>query len=1359
MNNNENHFVVGIGASAGGLDAVQQLFDNLPDNTGMAFVIIQHLSPDFKSLMPELLAKHTKMKIFTAQDKQLIKPNCIYLNERSKNLQIKGSKLMLLDKATKGNLNLPIDIFFHSLGQECLDKSLGVILSGTGSDGSRGIKTIKEAGGTILVQEPSSAQFDGMPNSAIATNLTDFVLTPEEIAIKLILLSSKRLDLQSVSTDSLNHEKAFDSILELIYKNSGINFKKYKNNTLLRRLEKRLSVHNIETLAEYLILIKNNQQERATVYQEFLIGVTSFFRDTEAFNIIKKKVIPSIVSLSHKPRTIRLWIAGCSTGEEVYSIAVLLEDYLRSNKLNLDYKIFATDIDRKALQIASAGSYQVNNIVEIETKYLEEYFLKVGDRIQIVKRIREKIVFSYHDVTKDPPFIRMDFISCRNLLIYFNNNTQKKVLNNFQYALNKSGYLFLGSSESLGTVSKYFDVVDTKWKIYKNISENTRIREDEDFENEPSTSLNFLRESYNNKVREVTTESLQETHFYKFLSQKHSPTSVFIDKDYNILFVIGDLKEWFSFPSGLFQNNLLKITDTDLATIIRNGIRRVAKDDKAVIFKDLILNTGNATRKFDLSFEYIKQFHNTSDVYLIEFGQISLESHADKIILSEEDLPNFSKQQIEDLQLELRENRSELQNVVEELETSNEELQSSNEELMSSNEELQSSNEELQSVNEELYTVNTELQEKNRELEDLNNDVNNLLNSNDVGTLFLDSQLNIRKFTPTIKRLFHLEETDIGRSIISFASEFDDESRRSIISDSKESLDELKSFEKEIQDKHGNWFLKRISPFVTSRKKIDGVVITFIDVRTLKKVQEELNDASNRLDIALQGGDMAWWEVHLPGGEVIFSSKKTDMLGYNFEDFKHYSDFTNLIHPDDYKSTMNAFIDHVSGKKEKYDTEYRIKNSKNEYQWFHDIGRISFNDGEKKIISGIVAEITLKKEAEVKLFEAQQKAEIANIYKNQFLANMSHEIRTPMNGLVGFASLLREENLSSETINMYVDIIENSSKQLLNLINDIIDISKIEARELKIDKKPCKISELFYSAQTTFNELKKNRHKEHLNINANIPTGFENLILKTDPDRLQQVLVNLLNNALKFTKNGTIEFGYQVKSNKVFIYVKDDGIGIPKDKLDVIFERFEQIRNESIARNEGTGLGLSISKGIVELLGGELCVESQESIGSTFFFELPYSGGDIFMDKPNIKIEVNEIKNKIKGKNVLIAEDESVNIEYFKVLFSNMAINLIFAFNGQEAVDIVKSNPQIDIILMDIRMPKMDGYEAAKEILKVRPDAKIIAQTAYAMAGDKSKCLQNGFVDYISKPLNRTELLNKMALWLGIANTSVMQNN
>lgn len=1347
MANKNKSIIVGIGASAGGLDAVKQLVSGLPANTGMSFVIIQHLSPDFKSLMPELLAKHTEMKIYTAEENLELKPNCIYLNERTKNLQIKGNKLVLLNKAPKGNLNLPIDIFFNSLGEEHLDNSFGVILSGTGSDGSRGIKTIKEAGGTILVQEPSSAQFDGMPNSAISTNLSDFILNPEEIARKIVQLNNKRINILSSSPISDDHEDVYQAILELVYKDSGVNFKKYKNNTLLRRLEKRMSIHNVDTLKDYYELILKNEKERSTIYREFLINVTSFFRDTEAFEIIRKLVIPKLIDLNGKAKTVRIWVAGASTGEEVYSLAILIDSFIRINKLNFSFKIFATDIDRDALQIAGAGTYPVNNIVDIKENFLSEYFLKHGDKIQIIKRIREKIVFSFHDVTKDPPFIRMDLISCRNLLIYFNNNTQHKVLSNFQYALNKSGFLFLGSSESLGSVSKRFDVIDNKWKIYRNLTENNRLRSNEDFENEPSIGLRYLKENYDTKRAVARNQEMKEVDFYMYLSKKNSPTSIFIDKNYDIIFVVGNLKDWFTIPDGFFQNNLLKITNNDLATIIRNGVRRTVKEGKSILYKDLVLRTQNETRNLDLSFEQVSGFENYSEVFLIELKNLSSISESNDIVLSETDLPDLSRQRINDLELELRENKSDLQNVVEELETSNEELQSSNEELMSSNEELQSSNEELQSVNEELYTVNTELQEKNKELEDLSNDVTNLLNGSDIGTLFLDTDLNIRKFTPVIKRVFKLEETDIGRSIKSFASEFDEHERKSMISHCQESLESLKTFENEIQDNNGKWYLMRINPFVTTSKKISGVVIALVDINQIKHTQLALEKSNTRLDIALKNGNMAWWEVRLPSGKVAFSNKKTEMLGLKSEDFKTYTDFTDILHPDDYENTMQAFMDHLTGEKDIYDCQYRIKDNEGNYKWFKDVGKISHKEGENIIVTGIVIDITQLKCSEQKLIEAQQKAETANIYKNQFLANMSHEIRTPMNGLVGFAGLLRDDDVTTETRNKYIDIIENSSKQLLNLINDIIDVSKIEAKELKIENAPCKISDLFFNTEATFNELKKRKNKAYIQIVAEVSEKDKNSYIVTDADRLQQVLTNLVGNALKFTEKGQINFGFKIKNDKVSVYVNDTGIGIPQNKLEAIFERFAQVENKNEKNSEGTGLGLSISQGIVKLLGGELKVKSDRSKGSTFSFAIPHIPVETQLKKSSVDKPQNAT-DLLNNKTILLAEDEEVNIEYFKALFSNTPFKIIFVTNGKMAVEKVNSGEKIDLILMDIRMPIMDGMDAAKEILKKHPKTKIIAQTAYAMSNDKAKFLNSGFIDYISKPLKKEELINKLVTHL-----------
>ncbi len=1347
MKQENNFYVVGVGASAGGLDAVQHFFDNIPRSNNVAYIIIQHLSPDFKSLMPELLAKHTGLNIYTAEDGQEIKPNCIYLNQRNKNIGIENNKFTLLDKAPKNHLNLPIDILFHMLGESYKEKAIGVILSGTGSDGSRGIKTIKEAGGTILVQEPGSAQFDGMPNSAILTNLADFILPPHELAQKVVQFTQSN-KIGSIQEDIYEkNETVFQEILSVIYKHTGVNFKKYKVNTLLRRLERRMNLHNLSSFEEYLKFLRANTEEITAINQEFLIGVTCFFRDREAFEILEKSVIPAICNRTNHQNNIRIWIPACSSGEEVYSIAILIEDYIRTNKLTIDYKIFATDIDRKALRRASLGSYSVNNSTEIKKEYLQDYFVKTGEKIQIIKRIREKIVFSYHDVIKDPPFIKVDLISCRNLLIYFSTTTQKTVLSSFQFALNKDAFLFLGSSESLGTLSNLFAVHDQKNKIFQSMFENKRLtREDngdENLYNISAGTAQFLV-SQNNQI--VTSKKQNELFYYKYLSKKHSPVTVFVDKEFNVQFILGEFKKWFRQTDGLFSNNLLQMVEPELATIIRNGIRRVIETNNSLSIKNLVYDIKEDKITTDLYFESVNSTDTTDNVYMVQFDMGANNQSEEKIVLSNEDVSNFSKQRIEDLELDLKENRAQLQNVVEELETSNEELQSSNEELMSSNEELQSSNEELQSVNEELYTVNSEFQEKNKELENLNNDINNLLNSTDIGTLFLDNQLNIRKFTPAVKRLFHLEESDIGRSVMSFASEFDTDIQKSILSNAKGALENLTNVEKEVRDLKGNWYLKRITPFITSDKKIDGVVITFVDINNLKKVKSELHAIEARLETALVAGNMAWWELKSTPNGLFFSKSWVEMLGLNPSDVKNHDDLLALIHPDDYAKTLKAFQQHLSGQTASFDCQYRIKNHNGDYQWFQDIGKIVLKNNQETIMSGIVVDINIKKQIELELFSALQNAETANIYKNQFLANMSHEIRTPINGLVGFASLLGNEDLDHETKSQYVSIVESCSNQLLNLINDIIDVAKIEAGELKIELENCDINKIFNELEITFNNIQHQKEKNDIQLVKKVFNPNQELIITTDGARLKQVLTNLIGNALKFTNEGSIEFGYQINDHSIVFTVADTGIGMSQNKLDLIFERFQQIEHDSKIKYDGTGLGLTISKGIVHLLGGQIVVTSQFGKGSTFAFEIPYR--PIKNNSYTKNTNLDSIIPVFEGKKILVVEDEINNQLYLKAILQEFPLQVLWAKNGLEAVTIFKKESNIAIVLMDIRMPLLDGYQATRMLLDIKPEAKVIAQTANAMSGDKDKCLEIGFVDYIPKPITKDKLIETLGKWM-----------
>ncbi|MCG1035396.1 chemotaxis protein CheB [Polaribacter sargassicola] len=1476
-NKNSDLYVVAIGASAGGLDAIQQVFDNIPEDTGMAFVVIQHLSPDFKSLMPELLAKHTKMKIFTAEDKLTIKPNCIYLNQRNKNLHIKGRELYLLDKGPKHNLNLPIDIFFHTLGEEYKERSIGVILSGTGSDGSRGIKTIKEGGGVIFVQDPITAQFDGMPNSSIATGLVDFILNPKEIAKKFNGLINPPLIVDREFNIPESNEILITKILQEVHKYSDIDFREYKKNTLLRRLEKRMNINSIDELYNYLTFLKNNEKEKEALKQDFLIGVTRFFRDTEAFQTLQDKVIPAICARKKSTETIRVWVPGCSSGEEVYSIAMLLDSHIRTLKLNLNFKIFASDIDPRAITAASAGTFHVNVINELDSIYLDKYFTKIGDRLQIIKRIREKIVFSSHNLIKSPPFIRMDLISCRNLLIYLDNKVQKKVMYNFQFALNKFGFLFLGNSESLGEASRFFKTIDTKWKIFQNIEDTKHIPLQENSAGRIPSIL------YNNPPQKLTNPPVYkfkenpENIFHKYLSKKYSPSSIFFDKNYNIIYIKGDAGKKLVHTEGIFENNLLKIVGQDLSSIIRNAVNRLEEEKKDIIVKDILSQTKNGNFSFDLHLHKPAEDEALSDIYLLQFGDE--EKTDDQVIIENVPIDKISKQRIEEIEDELKATKTELQNVVEELETSNEELQSSNEELMASNEELQSTNEELQSVNEELYTVNAELQEKNKQLINLNNDVTNLLDNTDIGTLFLDRELYIRKYTPAIQKHFNLKYTDIGRPIESFASNFNEEIRLSIINNSKDVLLKLTPIEKEIIDNDGKFYLSRISPFITIDKKIDGVIITFVEISKLKNTEiqlkntelryhnlfENLNegfahakmiidDSGKPIDweyiainpsfeeqIKIKEKDLVgkpflenypntindsinWIEVYgetaLTGKEQlietysslldkyyivrIFSPKKGE-FGATFADItdikkkeealaiseKELKRIQSLTHvgswyfdlitgeitwteelyrtfglapnttPPSFEAqqalfskksweALNQKIDKTREEGSSYEIELEIVKNNEITNWLWAKGEAVKNDEGKTIaLRGASQDITEYKIIESELVVAKQKAEYANIHKNYFLANMSHEIRTPINGIIGFSELLRDDNISYEERGNYIDIIDGNSKQLLNLIDDIIDIAKIEANELKISPKNCNISELIKHIEINFNQLKITKDKPDITIKSFIPEEAKDLIIFTDTYRLRQVITNLLNNSLKFSEKGEISFGFDIRDNQLHFFVKDQGIGIPKNKLEEIFDRFKQVNYNDNAKYGGTGLGLSICKGIIHNLGGDISVESTLNKGATFKFNIPLK---TVINKKK-KEEKRSIKNNensfLKNKTILIAEDDKIVRLLYSLFFKDSGANIIFAVNGKLALEEYQEKKDlINIVLMDIRMPEMNGFDATKKIIEINPDVKIIMQSAYAMHDEKEKCFELGCKDYITKPISKNNLFKVLQKWI-----------
>ncbi len=922
------HYYVGIGASAGGLEALERLFQHMPEDSGLTFIVVQHLSPDFKSLMNELLARHTNMLITVAEDGIVTEENHIYLIPPRMNLSIFNGKLLLEKQADDHHLHLPIDIFFKSLAQDQKKQAIAIVLSGTGSDGALGVRAIKEQGGLVVVQKETEAKFDGMPRSSISTGLVDYILPTIEMGKTLVsYIQHPSLKVDDEGEDATIPVDALAKIGLVMRQHDGIDFTKYKDATIVRRIERRMKIHKLETLEDYFTILKQSTEERHILQQEFLIGVTSFFRDQEAFDRLRTEVISR---LPYHNKVIRIWSAGCSTGEEVYSIAILIAEHMREHHLRAEVKIFATDIDERALHTAGTGYYLDSVVADVDPLYVARYFEKKAEGYQVSSEIRKMIVFAKHNILKDPPFSRLDFLVCRNLFIYFKADYQEKILNQFYNALHPDGFLFLGSSESLGEVSPGFKVIDQKWKLYQykkgyrpdiassllaDIPTRRRIPKEHD---------ELTR--HQAKMEPLLTEAVSAL----------SPPSIIIDQHDQIIHAINDIAIFMKIQPGRFTNNFNHHMNKDQALYINNIIRRLKADQQEVIMSRL-----SGFLSSELITLHGRVLHvDDRDYYLVSF--IVEQDDVTMLNVTEIDMSEEVKVRVSQLEHELQVAREGLQATIEELETSNEELQSSNEELIASNEELQSTNEELQSVNEELYTVNHEHQEKIDQLTRLNNDLNNLIKNTGIGALYLDQRLVIRKITPIVSEITNIRDSDIGCSIdhITVAKGYPE-----LLNDVEDVIKNLSNIEREIQLADGHYYLARIRPYRTEYNAAEGIIITFVEISRLKNEEIQVFEAKRRLDYALSTGKMAWWEYHIPTGHVTYSDSKATLLGYAGDEFSN--DFTEIekhFHPDDYQKTMDALEQYLQGETDEWQALYRVKRKDGSYALHHDRGKIVTRD-------------------------------------------------------------------------------------------------------------------------------------------------------------------------------------------------------------------------------------------------------------------------------------------------------------------------------------------------------------------------------------------------------------------------------
>jgi len=887
----EELYVVGIGASAGGLEALQQFFAAMPPAPNLAFVVIQHLSPDYKSLMVELLSKHTRMEVLRSDDGMVIEPQHVYLIPPKTNLEVKEGRLRLTDYDPRQSLNLPIDVFFRSLAQDQGERGIGIVLSGTGSDGTRGIKTIKEAGGLILAQDIETARFDGMPGSAIATGLVDIVSAPDRMPGELLnYINHPSVRLAVTQPEPEVDESTLSRITTLLRRTLHVDFANYKPNTLLRRIQRRMGIVQVNTMEAYHTYLQHSPQEARNLYKDFLIGVTKFFRDSEAFQIIREKVIPKLFESAEKSQQIRLWIAGCATGEEAYSFALLLHAYADKIEWPGSIKVFATDIDQSAVEFASIGRYPESIAADVPTELLSAFFDNDEHHYRIKRRVRDSVIFATQDLLKDPPFTRIDLVSCRNMLIYLKVPAQQRVLKLCQFALRSNGYLFLGSSETVGEYQESFEVLSSKWRLYRNRNIGP-ITLDEHLtaarvgpRETAGGDVRVGRQTYLGRIVDRARDDLIE---------QFAPNSLLIDSNFALLHTFGKPFPWLRQPTGRATLNVLDMLPRPLSLAVATAIKKLENEGEPIRYAGMRVDEGGMVHRVDLRVEPMRERPNDNGEphYLLI---IRTEETTEKRVPEAFNANEKADERIEDLEKELQFTRENLQATIEELETSNEELQATNEELLAANEELQSTNEELESVNEELYTVNSEYQGKISELTELNADLDNLLRSAQMGLIFLDDALHIRRFSPTVAEALPLRAADLERPLREIAHPLIPE----IIKLSEEVLKGIETRPQTVKDQDKEYLLAGTA-YQTLDGVTEGVVVTLTDVSIVQTLAADFAESRDRFRQIIEKLDIGICINDEEGNFVQVNESYLKFYGYTWEEIKG-KPFTMVV-PEDYR--------------------------------------------------------------------------------------------------------------------------------------------------------------------------------------------------------------------------------------------------------------------------------------------------------------------------------------------------------------------------------------------------------------------------------------------------------------------------
>ncbi|MGE5178650.1 MAG: chemotaxis protein CheB [Bacteroidota bacterium] len=1348
--------IVGVGASAGGLEAFTQMLGSLPADTGMAFVLVQHLSPGRPSRLSEILSRATSMPVTEVSDKEAVEPNRVYVIPPDKDVVLAGGAFELVSRETpRGQQHHPIDRFFQSLAAGRGHRAIGVVLSGTATDGTLGLREIKAAGGITFAQD-DSAQYHGMPTSAVASGCVDLVLAPAPIADELTRIARHPYVVPPPASKpgSTADDRSIAAILGTLYRQTGVDFTRYKVNTLRRRISRRMLLLRLDGLGGYAQHLAGDPAEVEALYQDILINVTSFFRDPEQLEALQSKFLPRLLERRSSAEPLRAWVLGCSTGEEAYSLAMTISESMETAGSRGAFQIFATDLNAAGIEKARAGVYPKSIERDVSPQRLRRFFTEADGSYRIIKSIRDLCVFARHNVLTDPPFSRVDIVSCRNLLIYFEPDMQQRVLPVLHFALNPAGLLLLGSSETAAGYRDFFEVEDSANRIYSKKAGSPGIAP-----HRPRAAPPSRREAPDDGPADRRAHTGPEDEIQRILLDRFAPAAVVIDSRMEILHFRGDTSPYLTTAPGKASLAVLSMARSGLRAPLLASIQR-AKRERAPVRSDWI-HVADKDGHRDLGLEVIPVPGTSppSELYLVVFDPAprggrppegtgagstnAMERLRDWLRRGPARGPlpqergESADEKIGRLSQELTATREYLQSIIETQEAANEELQSANEEAQSANEELQSINEELetskeeiQATSEELATLNDELQHRNTEIGQINNDLLNLITSVEIPIVMLGSDMSIRRFSPGAGQMLHIRHVDLGRSIHEVKLPIDAPDLERTLEDviATGSVREIS-----VRDPAGRWCALRVRPYRTLDNKIDGAVLMLVDVDTLQRAKDYAESIVQAVrepllvldgNLIVQRASRAYYEMfqttpaqterrsfldvgagqwRVPALQALIQEVRSGSR--TLDDFEVVGDFPGI------------------GRRVMLVTARRLPDE---------------GDGHSVLIA--IDDATARRSAEAALMTRVADLRAADQSKDEFLAMLAHELRGPLSPLRSAAHILNDPEADTQTLRHARATIERQSRTMARLIDDLLDVARITQRKIDLRREPVELATLLERAVDLNRDLSESRAQSIL---VSMPPGP--VILDADAGRLEQVFGNLLNNACKFSERGAriwldakLATATGPSPPEVEVHVRDEGIGIAPDMLTRVFDLFQQA-DRSLHRVEGgLGIGLTIVRRLVEMHGGTVTASSEgKDKGSEFVVRLPVARpGEVAV--PGDPAEATPGISAVPGpRRVLVVDDNADGADSLAALLRLGGHEVHVAYSGPEALGAAgRIHP--DVVLLDIGLPGMTGYEVAQRIRAQETEGRtlLIAVTGYGQPDDIDRSLGSGFDHHLTKPID-----------------------